>query len=98
MSRPVDFKAEIIKFRKLSKFGKEPSKGTPFSAGFDLFSAEEKIIPAHTLGFVSKYKIMFINIIMRIFRSQRTSQCPFLEALMAELLGGVAWHSIIRSI
>ena len=57
MSRPNDLMAEIIKFRKLSKFGKAPTKGTPFSAGFDLFSAEEKIIPAHTLGFVSKYRI-----------------------------------------
>ena len=62
MERPnsLALNFEFIKFRKLSEFGKEPSKGTPKAAGYDLFSAKEKKVPPHSVGFVSS-NIMLIK-------------------------------------
>jgi dUTP pyrophosphatase len=43
----------ILRFRKVSLFAMSPTKNTVFSAGFDLYSAEDKRIPPKGMGIVS---------------------------------------------
>jgi dUTP pyrophosphatase len=45
--------SNILKFVKLSEFARTPTRGSNYSAGLDLYSAEKKIVKANSQGVIS---------------------------------------------
>ncbi|KAI1280898.1 Deoxyuridine 5'-triphosphate nucleotidohydrolase [Halotydeus destructor] len=46
-------KTSVLRFKMLTKNATKPSKGSPLSAGFDLYSAYDYVIPAKGKGLVA---------------------------------------------